>query len=330
MSQAAIAPEVAPEVTPQAASKVAPPGAAQVPAEPAAIRPCLRNAMTVDVEDWFQVQAFADAIPREEWGFLASRIEANTEHVLQHFEAAGVRATFFTLGWIAERYPALIRRIVAAGHELASHGYGHERVDRIGAVAFRADIRRARALLEDSGGVAVRGYRAPTFSIGPHTPWAHEILAEEGHQYSSSVFPVRHDAYGAPDAPRRPHRPRPDGVIELPLTTCRAFGRNLPCSGGGWFRLSPYRLFRAGLRHVNTVDGRPGIFYFHPWEVDPAQPHVWHADRLARFRHYTGVSRMSPRLERLLRDFSWGTMEEVFAGEIGAHPVPAALHAMAD
>jgi len=314
MSQTAIAPEVA--------SKVA--------SEVAALRPCLRNAMTVDVEDWFQVQAFADAIPREEWDFLASRVEANTEHVLAQFAAAGIRATFFTLGWIAERHPGLIRRIVAAGHELASHGHGHERVDRIGPVAFRADIRRARALLEDRGGVRVRGYRAPTFSIGPHTPWAHDILAEEGYHYSSSVFPVRHDIYGAPDAPRRPHRPRPEGVVELPMTTCRAFGRNLPCSGGGWFRLAPYRLFRAGLRHVNAVDGRPGIFYFHPWEVDPAQPHVWHADRLARFRHYTRVSSMSPRLERLLGDFAWGAMEDVFAGEIAPPAVVAELHAMAD
>ncbi|TCH96285.1 DUF3473 domain-containing protein [Roseococcus sp. SYP-B2431] len=304
-------------ITPEVASIICPP-----PAH-------LRNAMTVDVEDWFQVQGFADAIPRGEWDFLACRVEANTEAVLKHFDEAGIRATFFTLGWVGERYPRLIRRIVEAGHELASHGYGHERVDRIGPAAFRADIRRARAILEDQGGVAVTGYRAPTFSIGPATPWAHGILAEEGYRYSSSVFPVRHDLYGSPETPRLPHRPRPDGVVELPMTTCRAFGRNLPCSGGGWFRLAPYRLFRAGLRQVNEAEGRPGIFYFHPWEIDAAQPRVWQANRLSRFRHYTGVARMPPRLARLLRDFAWSTMEDVYAGEIGPPSVSAELHAMA-
>ncbi|WP_426955489.1 XrtA system polysaccharide deacetylase [Muricoccus radiodurans] len=279
--------------------------------------PC--NAMSVDVEDWFQVQAFAQAIRREDWDSLASRVEENTNRVLDAFAAAGVRATFFCLGWVAERQPVLIRRIVAAGHELASHGYGHEQVDAIGEAAFRADIRRARRVLEDAGGVAVTGYRAPTFSIGPRTPWAHAVLAEEGHRYSSSVFPVRHDLYGAPDAPRGPHRPRPDGVVELPMTTVRAGGdrrgRNLPCAGGGWFRLMPYPLFRFGLRRVNRTEGRAGIFYFHPWEVDPGQPRVA-AGRLSRFRHYTGLSRMEGRLERLLRDFSWGRMDEVFADAI--------------
>lgn len=280
------------------------------------------NAMSVDVEDWFQVQAFAEAIPREEWDWLSCRVEANTELVLERFAEAGVRGTFFTLGWVAQRHPALVRRIVAAGHELASHGHGHERVDSIGAEAFRADIRRARRLLEDAGGVAVHGYRAPTFSIGPHTPWAHAILAEEGYRYSSSVFPVKHDLYGAPDAPRGPHRPHPDGVVELPMTTVRAFGRSLPCSGGGWFRLVPYRLFQAGLRRVNQVERRPGIFYFHPWEVDPEQPRVWQARRLSRFRHYTGLDSMVPRLDRLLRDFAWASMADVFAAEIG-EPEPA-------
>ena len=226
----------------------------------------MRNAMSVDVEDWFQVQAFAGVIRRTDWDGLESRVVANTERVLARFAAAGVRATFFTLGWVAERHPALVRRIAAAGHELASHGHRHELVHRIGEVAFRADIRRARRVLEDAAGVAVTGYRAPTFSIGPRiTPWAHAVLAEEGYRYSSSVFPVRHDLYGAPDAPRGPPRPRPDGVPELPMTTVRALGRNLPCSGGGWFRLVPYPLFRAGLRRVNAAEARPGIFYFHPW-----------------------------------------------------------------
>jgi polysaccharide deacetylase family protein (PEP-CTERM system associated) len=277
-----------------------------------------RNAMTVDVEDWFQVQAFARCIPRSAWEGLERRVEANTERILTTFARHGVRATFFALGWVAERHPALIRRIVAEGHELGSHGHGHELVHEIGEAAFRADIRRAKAALEDAGGVAVRGYRAPTFSIGPHTPWAHRILAEEGYTYSSSVFPVRHDLYGAPDAPRLPHRPHPDGVLELPMTTLRAGGRNLPCAGGGWFRLVPYPLFRAGLRRVNGREGQRGIFHFHPWEVDPAQPRLREAGLLSRFRHYTGLSSMMARLEALLRDFAWGRMDEVFAPELAS------------
>ena len=279
-------------------------------------QPAPRNAMTVDVEDWFQVQAFAGCIPRSEWETLDRRVEANTARVLDTFARHDVRATFFALGWVAERHPALIRRIVAEGHELASHGHDHELVHEIGEGAFRADIRRAKAALEDAGGVAVRGYRAPTFSIGPQTPWAHAVLAEEGYAYSSSVFPVRHDLYGAPDAPRVPHHPRTDGVLELPMTTVRAAGRNLPCAGGGWFRLVPYPLFRTGLRRVNLRDGARGIFYFHPWEVDPAQPRVGQARRLSRFRHYTGLATMMARLERLLRDFSWGRMDQVFAPEL--------------
>ncbi len=269
--------------------------------------------MSVDVEDWFQVQAYAGAIRRDTWETLDRRVEANTDRVLELFARAGVRGTFFTLGWVAERHPALIRRIVAGGHELASHGHGHELVHAIGETAFREDIRRAKGLLEDAGGVAVRGYRAPTFSIGPRiTPWAHAVLAEEGHLYSSSLFPIRHDLYGDDTAPRGPHRPRPDGVIEIPMTTVRLAGRNLPCSGGGWFRILPDAAFRLGLRRVNVVEGRPGLFYFHPWEIDPDQPRVPDAGRLSQFRHRTGLASMAGRLERLLRDFRWGRMDEVF------------------
>lgn len=282
-----------------------------------------RNAMSVDVEDWFQVQAFAGTIDRRSWDLLPRRVAENTDRVLELFAALDVRATFFTLGWVAEREPALIRRIVAAGHELASHGYGHAKVDDLGAEGFRDDIRCAKSVLEDIAGVAVRGYRAPTFSIGPTTPWAHVILAEEGHEYSSSVFPIQHDLYGAPDAPRGPHRPHVDGVIELPMTTVRLLGRNLPCSGGGWFRILPYSLFRAGLRSVNEGDQAPGIFYFHPWEIDPGQPRVW-AGRKAQFRHYTGLATMEVRLRRLLRDFHWERMDDVFADVLGP---AAAAHA---
>jgi polysaccharide deacetylase family protein (PEP-CTERM system associated) len=275
------------------------------------------NAMTVDVEDWFQVQAFAGTIAREAWDTLPRRVEANTDRILDLFTRSGVRATFFTLGWVAERHPALIRRIVAAGHELASHGHMHELVHAIGPERFRADIARARATLEDAGGVRVIGYRAPTFSIGPASaPWAHAILAETGYAYSSSIFPVKHDLYGAPDAPRGPHKPDTSGVVELPMTTVRLGARNLPCSGGGWFRLFPYALFRRGLARVNTVERRPGIFYFHPWEIDPAQPRVAEAPRLSRFRHYTGMASMAARVGRLLADFSWGRMDAVFADAI--------------
>lgn len=277
----------------------------------------IRNAMSVDVEDWFQVQAFAGTIDRARWESLPRRVEDNTRRVLDQFAAADIRATFFTLGWVAERHPDLVRRIVAGGHELASHGHGHELVHAIGEQRFRADVTRARQALEDAGGVAVQGYRAPTFSIGPRiAPWAHEVLAETGHTYSSSVFPVRHDLYGAPDAPRIPHRPTASGVVELPMTTLRLGGRNLPCAGGGWFRIFPYAAFRAGLSRVNRADRQPGIFYFHPWEVDPAQPRVENASRLSRFRHYTGLASMGRRLDRLLRDFAWGRMDEVFADAI--------------
>lgn len=282
----------------------------------------ITNAMTVDVEDWFQVQAFAGVINRAEWPHLQPRVAASTGAILESFAAAGVHATFFVLGWVAERNPALIRRIVAEGHELASHGHGHERVDEIGPQAFRADIRRARRALEDAGGVAIRGYRAPTFSINAaRTPWAHEILAEEGHLYSSSTFPIRHDLYGAADAPRRPHRPSPNGVVELPMTTLSLFGQNLPCAGGGWFRLLPYRLFRAGLRSVNAQQGLPGIFYFHPWELDAGQPHQSDAPLRSRIRHYTGIPGMPRRIERLLRDFAWDRLDRVHAADI-AVPLP--------
>ncbi len=285
------------------------------------------NAMTVDVEDWFQVQAFAGTVAREAWETLPRRVEANTDRILALFEAAGVRATFFTLGWVAERHPALIRRIVAAGHELASHGHMHELVHAIGPERFRADLTRARAALEDAGGVRVIGYRAPTFSIGPASaPWAHAILGETGHAYSSSIFPVKHDLYGTPDAPRGPYRPDGSGVVELPMTTVRIGARNLPCSGGGWFRLFPYALFRRGLARVNAIERRPGIFYFHPWEIDPDQPRVADAPRLSRFRHYTGMATMAARVSRLLADFSWGRMDEVFADAI-PHGIPGTARA---
>lgn len=273
----------------------------------------LRNALSVDVEDYFQVQAFAPVIPRETWDSIPRRVEANMDRILAQFARHGATATFFTLGWVAERHPAMIRRIVAEGHELASHGYDHLLADRMSAGAFRADIGRTKALLEDIGGVSVIGYRAPTFSISRRNPWAFAALEAEGYRYSSSVFPIRHDLYGVPEAPRAPYRPEGTGLWEMPMTTVRIMGRNLPCSGGGYFRLMPYALYRMGLRHLNRDEARAGIFYFHPWEVDPAQPRVAGCGWRARFRHRVNLARMSGRLDRLLADFAWGRMDQVFA-----------------
>jgi polysaccharide deacetylase family protein (PEP-CTERM system associated) len=273
------------------------------------------NALTVDVEDFFHVQAFADVIPRSTWDDLPRRVEQNTERLLELCGRAGVAGTFFTLGWVAQRHPALVRRIVAAGHELASHGHGHQRVDGLAPEAFRTDVIRAKGLLEDAGGVAVAGYRAPTFSIGPKTPWAFAILAETGHRYSSSVYPVRHDLYGSPDASRVPYRDAGSGLWEFPMTTLRVLSKNLPCSGGGYFRLLPYPLFRFLLRRANAAQG-VGLFYTHPWEIDPDQPRVAGAGRLSRFRHYNNLAKTLPRLERLLSDFAWDRMDRVYAGHL--------------
>jgi polysaccharide deacetylase family protein (PEP-CTERM system associated) len=282
----------------------------------------IRNAMTVDVEDYFQVQAFAHCVARSDWDAFPGRVDRNTNRILDQFDAAGVKATFFTLGWVAQRQPALIRRIVADGHELASHGWDHTRVDSQDPEVFRDDVRRTKALLEDTGGVAVKGYRAATFSIGTHNMWAFPILRQEGYLYSSSINPIRHDLYGIPDAPRVPFRPEPDGVLELPMTTVRLLGRNWPCSGGGYFRLLPTMLYRAGLQRVNRHEGHPAIFYFHPWEIDADQPRIANAGWKSRLRHYTNLARMEADLDRLLRDFAWDRMDCVFAPVL-ADPVAA-------
>ena len=274
------------------------------------------NAMTVDVEDYFQVQAFAACIDRGSWDSIPCRVEANTDRILEQLARAGVSATFFTLGWVADRYPGLVQRIVAAGHELASHGYGHQLVHTLTPAAFREDLLRARGVLQDRGGVAVAGYRAPTFSIGPRNPWAFEVIEETGHAYSSSIYPVKHDLYGVPDAPRFPYRPGPGALLEIPMTTVQVAGRNMPIAGGGYFRLMPYWLYRAALRRFNRRDRKSGVFYFHPWEIDPAQPRVRQASRASRFRHYVNIAAMPGRLERLLRDFNWGRMDQVFAADL--------------
>ncbi len=285
--------------------------------------PLIPSAMTVDIEDYFQVQAFADQVSRASWDSIPRRVEANTERILTRFAEARIQATFFTLGWIAERHPELIRRIVAAGHELASHGYDHVRADQFDEAAFRADVGRTRRLLEDLGGVAVRGYRAPTFSIGTHNLWAFRALEAEGYSYSSSVYPVRHDLYGMPHAPRFPFRPGNGALWELPMTTLALAGRNLPWAGGGYFRLLPYSLYRRGLARMLRRDRRPGIFYFHPWEIDPSQPIIATARLRSRLRHRLNLAEMERRLCRLLRDFAWNRVDRVFAAELALPPASA-------
>ena len=271
------------------------------------------NALSVDVEDWFQVGAFEKTIDRNDWNDLAPRVEANTDAVLTMFAEAGIEATFFTLGWVAERFPALMRRIVGAGHELASHGWDHARVFTMTPKAFASDLKRTRAVLEDASGTAVTGYRAPSFSIDKRTPWAHQVLAEAGYRYSSSVAPVVHDHYGWPEAPRFAFRPVADSdMVELPVTTARFAGRTLAAGGGGFFRLLPYNFSRWAVRQVNAA-AEPAIIYFHPWEIDPGQPRVYEAPLRSRLRHYTNLDVMAPKLQRLMRDFEWGRVDAVAA-----------------
>jgi len=273
----------------------------------------IRNAMTCDVEDYFQVSAFAPYIDRASWPSRECRVEANMERILALFERNGVRATFFTLGWIAERYPAMVRRIVEQGHELASHGYGHLRASDQSREEFNNDIRSAKALLEDIGGQAVLGYRAPSFSIGHANLWALDALHEAGYKYSSSIYPIAHDHYGMPDAPRFAFYPNgPDGLLEVPITTLHMGGRNLPAGGGGYFRLLPYALSRWMMEKVNRDDQESALFYFHPWEVDPGQPRPEGLGAKARFRHYINIDRMERRLEQLARDFKWDRMDRIF------------------
>jgi polysaccharide deacetylase family protein (PEP-CTERM system associated) len=270
------------------------------------------NGLSVDVEDYFQVQALASVYPRSGWDGYESRVERNTQLILDLFSEAGVKATFFTLGWIAERHPGLIRRIAEDGHEVASHGFSHVRVDSQCAVEFREDVRKSRGILEDLAGTPVRGYRAATFSVGPRTPWAWRVLEEEGYAYSSSVYPVARDLYGVPDAPRTAYTP--DGatrLVEIPISTVRLGNRNWPCGGGGYFRLLPYSLSRAAIRHVNA-EGAPAVFYIHPWELDPEQPRPAGAPLKSRLRHYMNLSKTRPRLQRLAHDFCWDRIDRAF------------------
>jgi len=280
------------------------------------------NGLSVDVEEWFQVGAFEKVIAKEQWAGLTSRVEHCCDKVLALFDEAGVKATFFTLGWIAERHPAMMRRIADAGHEIASHGWDHDRVFTLGAEAFAADLKRARTAIEDASGQAVRGYRAPSFSIDQRTPWAFEVLAEQGYAYSSSVAPIAHDHYGWRSAPRFAFRPLADAdLLEVPVTTAEFAGRRMAAGGGGFFRVLPYAFSRWAIAQVNERDGQPAVFYFHPWEVDPDQPRVGNAPLRSVLRHYTNLDVMADKLRRLVKDFAWGRMDDVVAGLVaGAEP----------
>ena len=281
----------------------------------------LVNALTIDVEDYFQVSAFAPHIARSEWNTRECRIERNIDRILELLWSRDVHATFFTLGWIAERYPKMVRSIAAAGHELASHGYAHERVTLQSPQAFFTDIQLAKILIEDLSGTPVLGYRAPSFSIDARNTWAFDVLQKAGYRYSSSVYPIAHDHYGMPEAPRFAFEAR-RGLLEIPITTLRLMGHNFPSSGGGYFRLLPYALSHWMLGRVNAVEGQSCIFYFHPWEIDTQQPRVDGISARTRFRHYLNLARMQPRLEHLLDDFQWDRVDRVFLKEHhGAAPV---------
>ena len=275
----------------------------------------VRNAMTVDVEDYFQVSAFESHVDKASWQEWPSRVEGNTLRILDLFATHRIRGTFFILGWVAERYPNLITRIVSDGHEVASHGWEHIRVNTQAPAAFRSDVDRTRKLLQDLSGEPVLGYRAASYSIGANESWAWEQLAEAGHRYSSSIVPIRHDLYGIPDAPRFPFEAAQGGLLEIPITTVSLAGHNVNCGGGGWFRLFPYVFSKWALSHVNQVDREAGIFYFHPWEIDPDQPRPKSLGLKTRFRHYLNLNRTYGRLDRLLADFSWGRMDEIFLPE---------------
>lgn len=272
------------------------------------------NAMSVDVEDYYQVSAFDGVVRRRDWNRYEDRVGASTRRVLALFEAAGVRGTFFILGCVARRHPDLVRAIADAGHEIASHGFAHHRVCELTPSLFLRDVRHTKRRLEDIAGRPVRGYRAPSFSISHATWWAYDALAEAGYRYSSSVYPIRHDHYGLPDAPRDPFQPLP-GFTEIPITTVMLGERRLPCGGGGYFRLLPYALSKRAIARVNA-EPRPAMFYFHPWEIDPGQPRIHGASLRSQFRHTVQLDRMEGKLSRLVRDFRWGRIDSVY-------PIPA-------
>jgi len=271
----------------------------------------MQHAMTIDVEDYFQVSAFEDLVNPGQWDKMAPRVEANTDRLLQLFADHDTKATFFTLGWVAQRFPQLVHRIVEQGHELASHGTMHQRASGQNREQFKADVGDAKRLLEDLSGKPILGYRAPSFSFTKENLWVYDVLAEEGYVYSSSVYPVVHDHYGIPDAPRFRYE-TPAGVDEIPLSTLPVFGKNVPISGGGYFRLYPYMFTRWAVSRFMNKEAQPYIFYLHPWEVDPNQPRMDGASAKSRFRHYLNLKRVEARLGRLLTDFEWGSLAKLY------------------
>ena len=267
------------------------------------------NAMTVDVEDYFQVSAFESIIKKNQWATHASRVEKNTYACLDLFERNQVTATFFMLGCVAEAAPGLVRDIVAQGHELASHGYSHVRVIHQNQTEFREDIRLTKKILEDLSGIAVNGYRAASYSICAQTPWAYEELSNAGYYYSSSIYPIQHDLYGVPNAPRLPFATPNGDLTEVPVTTARWVGKNWPAGGGGYFRLLPYWYSKAAINAVNSKDKAPVVFYFHPWEIDPGQPRIADTPLKTRIRHYSNLEKMQPKLEQLTNQFTWSRLD---------------------
>jgi polysaccharide deacetylase family protein (PEP-CTERM system associated) len=280
------------------------------------------NAMSIDVEDYFHVSAFDGIVPRSAWGDMESRVCRNTERLLDIFDEFKVKSTFFVLGWVADSHPQLVRAIAQRGHEIASHGYAHRLIYDQTPEAFREDVRRAKAIIEDAGGCVVGGYRAPSFSITLRSLWALDILIEEGHWYDASIFPIRHDRYGIPSAPRAPFslQRRAGALMEVPGSTVRLGPLNLPVGGGGYFRILPYEWTRWGIAHLNDVEKSPAVFYLHPWEIDPEQPRL-NAGWLGRFRHYRHLSETEGRLRRLLTDFAFGTIGALLSTR--AHVTPA-------
>jgi polysaccharide deacetylase family protein (PEP-CTERM system associated) len=287
------------------------------------------NAMTIDVEDYFQVSAFEGIAPRHRWDQFESRVCANTDRLLAIFREAGVTATFFVLGWVAERHPALVRRIAAEGHEIASHGYAHRLVYDLTRPAFRDDVRRSKDLIESASGAQVLGYRAPSYSVTPRSLWALDILIEEGFGYDASIFPIHHDRYGIPLSPRAPYvlERGAGSLVEAPGSAIRIGPLNLPVGGGGYFRLLPYEWTRWGISRINDSERRPAIFYLHPWEMDPEQPRL-PAGRLNRLRHYRNLGQTESRLRRLLQDFQFGTMRQILQPLTAQRPTSIGAEAL--
>jgi polysaccharide deacetylase family protein (PEP-CTERM system associated) len=293
------------------------------------------NALSIDVEDYFQVQAFSGIIPYEAWGQFQTRVERNTFRLLDILNDPGIgnqsppRATFFILGWIAGRYPQLVREIYAQGHEIACHGYAHKPIYQQSEETFRKDIRRAKAILEDIIGEEVVGYRAPSYSITRKSLWALEVLKEEGFKYDSSIFPIKHDLYGLYSAPRHPFRIAfngnqngDSGLWEFPLSTARILSMNLPVSGGGYFRLFPYSLVKKELKKINQAEGKPFVFYVHPWELDPQQPRIRNAGIKSRFRHYINLDKTEDRLKDLIKTFQFAPLKKVLGENLSTRETP--------